>query len=336
MDICVCGAQVPFTSGGAELHMDNLVAALGAAGHRAELVRLPTAWDRTRLFDAALAWRMVPLDADLVIATNFPSYFVRHPRKVVWLFHQHRAAYDGIDAEWSDFGLDDESLEDQRLLADWDARALGEATRLFATSGVVAARLARYNGLVAEPLHHPPPLADRLHGGDFGDYVFCVTRLERNKRPGLLVEAMASVRPSVRLRLAGRGSLAAELATSAGRLGVAGRVDLCGFVSDDELIGHYAGALAVAYAPQDEDYGYVTLEAFLAGKPVVTAQDAGGVLEWVEDGVTGLVTDGTPEAMGAAIDRLAEDPAWARELGEAGRRRVASLGWGPVVDRLLS
>ena len=65
--------------------MDNLVAALEAAGHRAELVRLPTVWDRTRIFDAALAWRMVPVDADLVIATNFPSYFVRHPRKVVWL-----------------------------------------------------------------------------------------------------------------------------------------------------------------------------------------------------------------------------------------------------------
>src|SRR3954471_23414860 len=103
---------------------------------------------------------MVPIDADLVVATNFPSYFVRHPRKVVWLFHQHRGAYDAADAAWSDIGLDDESLETQRLLATWDPAALEEATRLFALSGVVADRLARFNGLAAEPLYPPPPLHD--------------------------------------------------------------------------------------------------------------------------------------------------------------------------------
>src|SRR5688572_27479410 len=156
-------------SGGAELHMDNLVAACHEAGHRAELVRLPTAWDRGRLFDAPMAWRLVPVDADLVIATNFPSYFVRHPNKVVWLFHQHRGAYDAVDAPWSDIGLDDASLETQRLLATWDTTALEEARHVFALSGVVAERLARYNGIAADPLHAPPPLHDRLAPGSPGD-----------------------------------------------------------------------------------------------------------------------------------------------------------------------
>src|ERR1700712_2634067 len=156
MDIVVCGAQVPFVRGGAELHMDNLVTALTAAGHRAELVRLPVAWEKGRLFDSPLAWRMLPIDADLVIATNFPSYFVRHPRKVVWLFHQHRGAYDAADAEWSDFGPDPVSLETQRQLVEWDNRALDEAAHVFTTSGVVADRLARYNG-PSRPAPHPPP-----------------------------------------------------------------------------------------------------------------------------------------------------------------------------------
>ena len=100
MDVVITGAQVPFASGGAELHMENLVRAVQDAGHRADLVRLPVAWEKERLFDSPLAWRLVPVDADLVIATNFPSYFVRHPRKVVWLFHQHRPAYElaGHDA----------------------------------------------------------------------------------------------------------------------------------------------------------------------------------------------------------------------------------------------
>jgi glycosyltransferase involved in cell wall biosynthesis len=334
MDICVLGAQVPFVRGGAEIHMENLVDAFVAAGHRAELVKLPTVWDRERVFDAALAWRMVPLDADLVVPINFPSYFVQHPRKVVWLAHQHRSAYDGAGGPWSDFGTDDASLELQRLLTEWDTRALSEATHLFTTSGVVADRLARFNGLAAEPLYHPPPLFDRLHPGRFGDDVFCPLRLEGNKRPGLLVDALVHVEAPVRIAIAGRGTLADELEASATRQGVRDRLDLLGFVTDDDLIRRFSEALAVVYAPYDEDYGYVTLQAFRAGKPVITATDSGGVLEWVEDGVNGFVTDGSPAGIADAIDRLAADRSLAEKMGEAGRERVAGLSWEPVVARL--
>jgi glycosyltransferase involved in cell wall biosynthesis len=277
----------------------------------------------------------VPIDADLVIATNFPSYFVRHPRKVVWLFHQHRIAYDAVDAPWSDFGLDEESLEAQRLLTEWDTRALGEAEALFTISGAVADRLARFNGLAGEPLYHPPPLFERLHPGDTGNYVFCPLRLEGNKRPGLLVEAMAHVSSPTRLVLAGRGTHEGELRRSIDALGVADRVELAGFVPDAALIDLYADALAVVYAPFDEDYGYVTLQAFRSGKPVITTHDAGGILEWVEDGVTGFVTDPTPEAVGAAVERIANDPALAQRMGDKARARVADLSWEPVVARLL-
>ena len=336
MDVLVCGAQKPFVRGGAELHQENLVSALQAAGHRVELVRLPVAWEKGRLFDAPLAWRLVPADADVVIATNFPSYFVRHPRKVVWLFHQHRGAYDAADAAWSDVDLSDDSLETQRLLTEWDSRALGEASRVFSTSSVVADRLARYNGLRAEPLHHPPPLFDRLRRGAFGDYVFCATRLEANKRPELIVEGLARTTSSTRAIIAGRGVGAAALQDVVRREGMDKRVDLPGFVPDDQLVDLYAGALAVVYAPADEDYGYVTLQAFAAGKPVITAADSGGTLEWVEDGVTGLVTDGSPAELGKAIDTLAADPALAARLGEAGRRRVEGLSWDRVVASLLA
>jgi glycosyltransferase involved in cell wall biosynthesis len=335
VDVVVCGAQKPFVRGGAELHQENLVAQIEAAGHRAELVRLPVAWEKDRLFDAPLAWRMVPVDADIVIATNFPSYFVRHPRKVVWLFHQHRGAYDAADASWSDFGLDDDALETQRLLGEWDNRALEEAERLYTTSGVVASRLRRFNGLEGKPLYHPPPLHDRLRPGRFGDYVFCATRLEANKRPNLLVDGLLHARPEVRSVIAGRGELLGELEAGVRHGDLADRVELRGFVSDQELVDLYAGALAVVYAPSDEDYGYVTLQAFRAGKPVITAKDSGGVLEWVTDGVTGLVTDGSPEGIGAAIDRLAGDRTLAERMGAAALERVKDLSWDPVVRELL-
>ncbi len=335
MDVLVCGAQKPFESGGAEQHQENLVDAFRAAGHQAELVRLPVAWEKDRLFDAPLAWRMIPADADLVVATNFPSYYVRHPRKVVWLFHQHRGAYELADADFSDIGMDDASFETQRRLAEWDARALGEAAALFTTSKTVADRLARFNGITGEPLYHPPPLADRLTPGETGDYLFCATRLEHNKRPEKVLQAALGSTRGVRAVVAGRGTLAEPLRALADS-GTAGQVDLLGFVDDDRLVELYRGALGVVYAPVDEDYGYATLQAFLAGKPVITSTDAGGVLEFVEDGVTGFVTDGSPEQLAAAADRLAADPEAAAAMGAEGRRRVETWDWESVVARLIA
>jgi glycosyltransferase involved in cell wall biosynthesis len=335
VDVLVCGAQKPFVYGGAEQHQENLVAAFRAAGHQPELVRLPVAWEKDRLFDAPLAWRMIPADADLVVATNFPSYFVRHPRKVVWLFHQHRGAYELADEAFSDIGMDDPSFEVQRRLAEWDSRALGEAAKIFTTSQTVADRLSRFNGLTGEPLYHPPPLADRLHPGPTGDYLFCATRLEHNKRPEKILQAALGSTHRIRAVVAGRGTLAGELEELA-RTGPSNQVELAGFVDDETVVDLYANALGVVYAPLDEDYGYATLQAFFAGKPVITATDSGGVLEFVEDGVTGYVTDGSPEQLAAAADRLAADPEHAAEMGAEGRRRVEAWDWPAVVDCLVA
>jgi glycosyltransferase involved in cell wall biosynthesis len=101
-------------------------------------------------------------------------------------------------------------------------------------------------------------------------------------------------------------------------------------------VRRYEAARAVLYTPYDEDYGYVTLQAFAAGKPVVTASDAGAVLEWVTDGVNGLVADPTPKSLAAAIDRIATDDVLTQRLGKAARERVASLSWEPVVEALLT
>jgi len=336
MDVVICGAQMPFMRGGAELAMENLVAAFEADGHRAELVRLPTVWDRDGIFDAAMAWRLVSVHADLVVAINFPSYFVRHPNKVLWLFHQHRNAYDGFGSPWSDFRAGDpESLELAQRLTDWDTVAIGEARKVFTISRLVADRLARFNGLAGEALYHPAPLAERFHDGRFDPVVFCPTRLEANKRPDLMVEALGHTTSATRLAVAGTGSLRDAMVARAAELGRSDRLDLLGFVSDDDLVERFADCLAVLYVPKEEDYGYVTLQAFGAGKPVITAADSGGVLEWVVDGENGIVTDGSPEALGAAIDRLAADPDLARRMGEAGRARVAELAWGPVVRSLV-
>ena len=341
--VLVCEAQVPFVHGGAELHVRGLVAELTRRGYRAERVSIPFKWyPKEALLTHAAAWRMVDLTEsngqriDAVIATKFPTYFVRHPNKVTWLFHQYRAIYDLCGTAYSEFthAEGDVRLRD-RLIA-LDTEVLGESTRLFANARNTAARLARYNNLTAEPLYHPPPLAGRLHAGPLGDYVLSVGRLETNKRVDLIIEALAYAPRAVGLVVVGEGPQRPQLEAIAERAGVADRVTWTGGIDDQELVELYAGALAIVFPPFDEDYGYITLEAFLSHKPVVTTTDAGGPLEFVEDGATGLVVAPTADAIGGAIARLADDRRLAQSLGEAGHERARAITWDGVVDRLMA
>lgn len=335
--VCVCTAQALFMRGGAEQHVENLATALRQAGHEVDTVRLPVAWHRDHLLPSALAWRFLEVTADVVIATNFPSYFIRHPRKVVWLFHQHRAAYDAVDTAWSDLDLSETSLSTQQMLTDWDSRVLEEAVALFSTSREVADRLARFNGLTATPLYHPAPLQTLLTAGGYGDYLFCASRLEANKRLELAIRALSTTTSRLRLVIAGEGSRRGHLQRLARELGVGDRVDLLGYVSEERLIELFANARAVIYVPHAEDYGYVTLQAFAAKRPVVTTTDSGGVLEWVVEGVNGFIAPPDPAALGGVIDRVAEaDDARLRRMGELGHERVHELRWEPVVETLMA
>jgi glycosyltransferase involved in cell wall biosynthesis len=154
------------------------------------------------------------------------------------------------------------------------------------------------------------------------------------KRPELALRALAAS-GSARLKVAGEGPLDADLRRIARDLGIEERVDFVGWVSPDDLLALYASCRATLYVPVDEDYGYVPVESFLSGKPVITTSDAGGPLEFVEDGASGFVRPPTPGALAEAIDRVAALPA-ARlnEMGENGRRRVEHISWDAVVDRL--
>jgi glycosyltransferase involved in cell wall biosynthesis len=340
--VVVCEAQVPFVEGGAEIHVRSLVAQLKARGYLTERVALPFKWyPKQEILAHAAAWRMIDLSEsngrpiDLVIGTKFPSYFVRHPNKVAWLIHQYRAAYELCGTPYSDFDHVESDVGLRASLIDLDTKMLGECRRLFTNARNTAGRLAKFNGLAAEPLYHPPHLASRLRTGAHGDYVLSVGRLESVKRADLLIKAMPHVDRPISLVLAGDGTERQRLEAEAEQLGVADRVRFLGAVQDDQLIELYSGALAVAYVPFDEDFGYVTLEAFLSAKPVVTLGDSGGPLEFVEDGVNGAVVDATPDALAGAINRYAADRARAASHGAAGRTRAAAVTWDGVIEKLV-
>jgi len=340
--VAVCEAQVPFVHGGAELHVRGLVDQLRQRGYRAERVSVPFKWyPKEELLTHAAAWRMVDLSEsngeriDLVVATKFPTYFVRHPHKVTWLFHQYRAIYDLCGTAYSEFSHTEADVRLRDKLMALDRGALTESAAIFSNARNTAARLAHYNGVAAEPLYHPPPLAGKLKDGASGDYFLSVGRLETVKRVDLIIAALARVAPPLRLVVVGDGPLRRQLEERAAAEGVADRVTFTGGIAEDALVDLYAGACAVVFPPYDEDYGYITLEAFLARKPVVTTTDAGGPLEFVDDGVTGLVASPDADAIGAAMSRLAQDRRLAQSLGDAGYERARAITWDGVVERLV-
>jgi len=335
--IAVCFPQVPFMTGGAELHVQSLCAELRQRGFSVELVTVPFCWDKPHLLQNALAWRLTHLNADVVIGTKFPSYYVKHPNKIVWLFHQHRAAYDLYGTDYSDFGREPGDEEIRAAVHEGDTRMIAEARKLFSVSRNVSRRLARYNGIVAEPLYHPSPFYRQLYFQEYGDFVFLPTRLELNKRPGLLIDAMRRTRSGVSCVIAGTGSLETALHREVERAGLGDRVRFVGWISDPaELCALYARCRAVFYGPYDEDYGYVTLEAFASHKPMLTTSDAGGVLEFVSDDETGYVTEADADAIADRIDRLAESPRLCARLGDAGHDRVAEISWDHVIRQLIN
>ena len=341
--VVVCQAQVPFVTGGAEFHVLALVEQLKKHGFSTEIVRLPfKEYPKEEILPHAAAWRLIDLSEsngepiDLVIGTKFPTYFVRHPNKIVWLIHQCRAAYELCGTTFSNFDHTDEDVGVRERIIDLDRQMLGECQKRFTNAANTATRLRHFNGLDAEPLYHPPPLADRLRPGDYGGYVLSVGRLEPIKRIDLALRALQHVDPPTRLVVVGDGSQRKDLEKLALKLDVSDRVTFLGPVDDAQLIDLYAGALAVLYAPYDEDYGYITLEAFLARKPVITASDSGGTLEFVRDNVNGIVCEPTAEAIGSAVNVFGSDRGLAADYGGTGFERARAISWDGVIEKLTS
>lgn len=340
--IVVAETHVPFARGGAELHVEQLVHQLQLRGYDVEKVSVPfNPHPKSGLLAQAAAWRLLDLSSsagqpiDLLIATRFPSYFARHPRKVAWVIHQHRAAYELCGTPFSDFEHTEADVGLRARLVELDTKALAECRRVFANARNTADRLRKYNGIRAEPLYHPPPLAGSLRPGRYGECLLVVGRLDKVKRPDLAIRALAHAPPPTRLLVVGDGPDRDAAVRVAAEAGVADRVTFVGAASHEALVSFYADALAVVYVPYDEDYGYVTLEAFLACKPVITAADSGGPLEFVTDGDNGFVCAPDPEAIGAAMARLAADRQLAARLGAAGYARARAVTWDGVVERLL-
>jgi glycosyltransferase involved in cell wall biosynthesis len=342
--IAVCAAQVPFFSGGAEAHVGGLIEKLRLRGYEVELINLPYKWyPRKQMLNSIERWQKLDLSEsngkpiDLVIATKFPSYFIEHPRKVLWLIHQYRQMYDLLGTQYS--GFDMHKFSDRRFrnkLVGMDTRALASFPSRFTNAQNTADRLQKFNGLHAQALYHPPPLLGKYVNLEYQNYILSVGRLDKLKRVDALLRALVHVDKSVGCKIAGTGPARQDLETLSRELGISDRVEFLGFAPDEQLVELYGKCSAVFFSPVDEDYGYITLEAFLSEKSVITAPDSGGPLEFVRHGVNGLIVDcHDTAALGRAISELVMDKDQCARMGQAGAACIANINWDNVIDTLI-
>jgi glycosyltransferase involved in cell wall biosynthesis len=342
--VLVVTSSPPFVEGGHLVIGRELVSALRESGHSADLFCTPqnrfgrqaSAYLATWLTDVGQTGDGRAVDR--VISLRFPSYAVRHPSHVCWLNHRMREYYelwDQFEARLSWKNRIKEGIR-RRLIHTADNWLLRHNVRaIFAQSATIQRRLTRWGNLPSTVLYPPAP-ARGYRCDDYGNYLFTVSRLVPLKRQQLLLRALATPDGAgIRLVLAGEGPDLETLLRLRRELGLESRVQFVGRLDESELVRQYAHCRAVVFAPFDEDYGFVTMEAFASGKPVITCTDSGGPAELVRDGETGFVSEPTPEGLARGMRMLIDDRALAERFGAAARADASRLTWQETARRLL-
>lgn len=319
--------------GGAERLFAALVAGLEALGHEAEEISLVTdEADFDRILENYLYFYDLDLSRfDAVISTKAPTWMVRHPAHACYLVHTIRVFYDMFEDIFPDAGLPLRQQRDLVHFLDTQALAAPACRDVFSIGHEVSARLRRWNARDAEVLH-PPLWSDMFREGPDDDFLFLPGRLHAWKRIDLAVRAMEYVKAPVRLVVAGTGDSDATLRDMAG---THGKVEFLGRIDDATLVDHYSRAFAVPFTPKREDYGFITLEAFASGKPVITCDDSGEAAFLVKSLDAGICCEPDPRALAKAIDTLYSDRARRHAMGARGKAWVEGLNWKHIAQRLL-
>jgi glycosyltransferase involved in cell wall biosynthesis len=216
-----------------------------------------------------------------------------------------------------------------RRMRTWDRKASRRVDSYIANSQLTRERIARFYGRDA-PIIYPPVETTRFTPGEPGESLLVVSELVRHKRVHVALEAARGA--GAPIRIVGSGPEHAALAAAYPEAEFLGRAD------DEQIAELYARAKAVI-VPSMEEFGITAVEAQAAGRPVVAAA-AGGALETVIDGETGLLaTLDDPASFARAIegiDQLDFDPA--RAVANAARFSVAEFRrrLAEHVERVLS
>jgi phosphatidylinositol alpha-1,6-mannosyltransferase len=167
-----------------------------------------------------------------------------------------------------------------------------------------------------------------------------VGRLTRRKGHDHVLYALARLkRRDLAYVVLSDGELESELHAMTRDLGLEDIVKFVGPVDARELPRYYAAADVFVLANRTladgdvEGFGLVFLEASAAGLPVLAGR-SGGVPDAVNEGVSGLLVDGSVGEIAHALERLVDDPALRRRLGHDGRQWVRErFSWERAAER---
>lgn len=347
-NVVILQSQVPFSRGGAELLNERLCKEFLHKGISAEIVSLPFIYNKKEdLIKNSLDWLNFDIsvvsgrEIDLVICNKFPTYLVKHKRKIVWLVHQHRQAYDLLGTRFGDLSCscDDETI--RNAIANLDLKSLKACKKVFAISRNVADRLHDFCGISSEVLEPPLPwdVKETKFVPHQGNYILVVGRICSSKRIENIIRAIPNINKKLSLFIVGRedepGCLD-FLNSEVLKHQIHDRVEFKGAVSQSELQDLYANSFAVYYGSFDEDYGFVSFEAALYQKPLIALTDSGYITDVIKEFENGVLSSPSPDSISDAVNVLYEDQQMYKLLANNTKKVKIDHSWSDIVDKFIS
>lgn len=314
----------------------TLIEALGDAGHEVHdvAVRADLSSHTATLDSYARAYAVDLQDYDLVISTAAPTFMASHANHTSFLTGLRRESYQPLLMEPGPER--DVRLAHQATVHALDRFGLrpGRIRRHFSRGHGLYRRLRRASAwwatIDAGVLHCPPALSG-FKPPRAQRHILVAGRHDASSRVELLLDAYRHIPGDTPLLIAGNGIDDARLRALAGD---DARIRFLGAVDDAELIELYADALVVACPSRHATHATAAIEAFKAGKPVLSCTDSGELRSFVGDGDTGYVVDPTVDAVAAGLRSAIDHPSDAAARGRRGTARVADVNWERVVDAL--
>jgi len=308
-----------------------------------DTILIPFSDDHNLILDQIDALKRLKFNyGDILICSRPFSYVVNHPYKVVWFMHHLRYLYDLWDTKFNPLNVNDKkNIELRKKIIEIDNIALRSAKKVFAISKTVANRLKKFNNIDSEVLYPPLFNNDQYYSESYGDYIYFPSRITGSKRQHIPIQAMKYTKSNVKLIISGniegkyfRNHIQPILKDNE----ISSKVKIIDkFLTEEEKLRLYANSLAVVFTPYDEDYGYITLEAFYSKKLLITLIDSGGPTEFIENEYNGFILENDLKMLAQTFDRLYYNKDLARKMGENAYEYILSksITWDKVFESIF-
>jgi glycosyltransferase involved in cell wall biosynthesis len=264
-------------------------------------------------------------------------------KKMVWTLHSNQYGRDGNKfhngaaeaihgLEWHGTYIADRVITCTKRMKEetqWIHRVPEEKTRII------------YNGVHANKFDgwiDQGEVKKRFHIGPLDPMILFVGRMTYQKGPDLLLEAVPDVLkdyPQARFIFVGEGEMKNHLIHRANELGINHAVRFTGFISDNDKIDLLRACEVVCIPSRNEPFGIIVLEAWSAGKPVITIHGTGaGDIVWHD--TTGLKVYGYPNSIAWGVKNILSNLERGKCMGENGRRAAENdFNWNKIAKETL-